>query len=102
MIRNTLNGRQKAFLRSQGMTLDPVVNIGKEGVTPTVVSAAAEAIARRELIKVRVLQNCPEEPEDAIEMLAERVDCDLVQKIGRNALLFCRNPKLKKPAVELP
>ena len=48
-----------------GMAIDPVVNMGKEGVTPTVVQAALEAIKKRELIKVRVLQNCFEEPEDA-------------------------------------
>ena len=65
MIKNTLTGKQKSFLRSMGMTLDPVVNMGKEGVTPTVVQAAQEAIKKRELIKVRVLQNCFEEPEDA-------------------------------------
>ena len=55
MIKNTLTGKQKSFLRSMGMTLDPVVNMGKEGVTPTVVQAAQEAIKKRELIKVRVL-----------------------------------------------
>ena len=72
MIKNTLTGKQKRFLRSMGMTIDPVVNMGKEGVTPTVVQAALEAIKKRELIKVRVLQNCFEEPEDAITTLAER------------------------------
>ena len=52
MIKNTLTGKQKSFLRSMGMTMDPIVNIGKEGVTPTVVTAAQEAIKKRELIKV--------------------------------------------------
>ena len=75
MIKNTLTGKQKRFLRSMGMTIDPVVNMGKEGVTPAVVQAALEAIKKRELIKVRVLQNCFEEPEDAITTLAERCKC---------------------------
>ena len=100
MIKNTLTGKQKSFLRSMGMTLDPVVNMGKEGVTPTVVQAAQEAIKKRELIKVRVLQNCFEEPEDAITPLAERCNADLVQIIGRNGFLFRRN--FDKPKIELP
>lgn len=100
MIKNTLNGKQKSFLRSMGMTLDPVVNIGKEGVSPTVVMAATEAIKKRELIKVRVLQNCFDEPKDAITTLAERTNSNLVQVIGRNGLLFKRN--YDKPKVELP
>ena len=100
MLRNSLTGKQKSFLRSMGQKLEPVVMIGKEGVTPTVVQAAQEAIKKRELIKVRVLQNCMEEPEDAITMLAERADVNLVQIIGRNGLLFKRN--YDKPKIELP
>ena len=100
MIRKSLTGKQKGFLRSLGMKLNPVVNIGKEGLTPTVVMAAREAIKKRELIKVRVLQNCMEEPEDVIPMLAERADANLVQVIGRNGLLFKRN--FEKPKIELP
>ena len=100
MIKNTLTGKQKSFLRSMGMTMDPIVNIGKEGVTPTVVAAAQEAIKKRELIKVRVLQNCFEEPREAIETLADRSNADLVQIIGRNGLLFKRN--FDKPKIELP
>ena len=100
MIRKTLSSKRKHFLRAMGTELDPVVNIGKEGVTPTVVQSAKEAITKRELIKVRVLQNSPEEPKDTIERLTERVDADLVQVIGRNGLLFKRN--FKKPVIEFP
>ena len=100
MLRNSLTGKQKSFLRSMGQKLEPVVMMGKEGVTPTVVQAAQEAIKKRELIKVRVLQNCMEEPEDAITMLAERADVNLVQIIGRNGLLLKRN--YEKPKIGLP
>ncbi|MBF1714269.1 MAG: YhbY family RNA-binding protein [Selenomonas sp.] len=86
-------------LRSLGMTEEAVVMIGKEGVSPAVVASAREAIKKRELIKVRVLQNAPEEPADAITMLAERADANLVQVIGRNGLLFKRN--FDKPRIEL-
>ena len=62
--------------------------------------AARDAITRHELIKVRVQKNAPEEPADAIRRLAERLDADLVQLIGRNGLLWKRNPD--KPRIELP
>ncbi|BEU87393.1 ribosome assembly RNA-binding protein YhbY [Selenomonas sp. TAMA-11512] len=100
MKRNTLTGKQKRFLRSLGVTMDPVVMIGKEGVTPAVVESAKAAIKKRELIKLRVLQNAEEEPADVLEVMAERVDADLVQIIGRNGLLFKRN--FDKPNIELP
>ena len=99
MLRNTLTSKQIRKLRSLGMTEEAIVMIGKEGVTPTVVASAREAIKKRELSKVRVLQNAPDEPEDAITMLAERADANLVQVIGRNGLLFRRN--FDKPRIEL-
>ena len=99
MLRNTLTSKQIRKLRSLGMTEEAIVMIGKEGVTPTVVASARDAIKKRELIKVRVLQNAPDEPEDAITMLAERADANLVQVIGRNGLLFRRN--FDKPRLEL-
>ncbi len=90
MLRKSLSSKQIRKLRSLGMTEEAVVMIGKEGVSPAVVASAREAIKKRELIKVRVLQNAPEEPADAITMLAERADANLVQVIGRNGLLFKR------------
>lgn len=99
MLRNSLTSKQIRKLRSLGMTEDAVVMIGKEGVSPAVVISAREAIKKRELIKVRVLQNAPDDPADAITMLAERADANLVQVIGRNGLLFRRN--FDHPRIEL-
>ncbi|EKU71739.1 YhbY family RNA-binding protein [Selenomonas sp. F0473] len=99
MLRNSLTGKQIRKLRSLGMTEDAVVMIGKEGVSPAVVASAREAIKKRELIKVRVLQNAPDTPVDAITVLAERADANLVQVIGRNGLLFRRN--FDHPRIEL-
>ncbi len=64
MLRNSLTGKQKSFLRSEGMKLEPVVMVGKDAVTPAVVQSARDVIKKRELIKVRVLNNCLEEVED--------------------------------------
>lgn len=99
MLRKSLSSKQIRKLRSLGMTEEAVVMIGKEGVSPAVVASAREVIKKRELIKVRVLQNAPVEPADAITMLAERADANLVQVIGRNGLLFKRN--FDKPRIEL-
>ncbi|WP_217636824.1 ribosome assembly RNA-binding protein YhbY [Dendrosporobacter quercicolus] len=100
MVESVLTGKQKRFLRSLGSTMDPVVQIGKAGVVETVVDSARDVLAARELIKVRVLQNSPAEPGTAIAELAEAVQAELVQVIGRNGLLFKPNPEKSK--IELP
>ncbi len=96
----TLTGKQKRFLRAMGSTLDPVVQIGKSGVIDTVIESAEQVLAARELIKVRVLQNSPEEPKEAIASLARATEAELVQVIGRNGLLYKRNEE--KPKIDLP
>lgn len=95
-----LTGKQKRYLRAMGNEMDPLLQIGKEGVSEAVVMAAHEALEARELIKGRVLQNCLEEPKAAAESLASRTGAELVQVIGRNFLLY-RESKTK-PNIFLP
>jgi len=97
---SVMTGKQKRFLRAMGSELDPVVQIGKAGVIKSVVDSARDALWARELIKVRVLQNSPEEPKEAIAALAKATAAELVQVIGRNGLLYRPNPE--KPKIELP
>lgn len=99
----TLTGKQKSYLRSLGSTMNPIVQIGKTGVSDTLLDSAREALVARELIKVKVLQNCVEEPKVALADLATAVAAELVQVIGRNGLLYKRNrnPE-KKNKIELP
>lgn len=95
-----LTGKQKRFLRALGSTLDPVVQIGKGGIIDTVIESAGQALAAREIIKVRVLQNSPEEPKTVIAALARATGAELVQVIGRNGLLYKKNEEKSK--IELP
>ncbi|AFM01980.1 MULTISPECIES: ribosome assembly RNA-binding protein YhbY [Desulfitobacterium] len=95
-----LTGKQKGFLRSMGNEMDPILQIGKGGVTEAVITQADETLEARELIKGRVLPNSVEDVQRAAEELAERTSAELVQVIGRNFLLY-RESK-KKPLIELP
>jgi len=95
-----LTGKQKGFLRSMGNEMDPILQVGKGGITEAVVTQTNEVLEVRELIKCRVLQNCSEEPKVVAAELAEQVEADLVQVIGRNFLLF--RASKNKPVIVLP
>jgi RNA-binding protein len=95
-----LTGKQTRHLRSLGHHLDPVVQIGKNGITEALVAQLAEAIAHHELIKVKVLPECPLDRGEAGEEAARALDAELVQTLGRTLLFWKRNPQ--KPKVELP
>ncbi|HZK56486.1 MAG TPA: ribosome assembly RNA-binding protein YhbY [Desulfosporosinus sp.] len=95
-----LTGKQKGFLRSMANEMDPILQVGKGGITESVVTQTNEVLEVRELIKCRVLQNCSEEPKVVATELAEQVEADLAQVIGRNFLLYRRSKD--KPVIVLP
>jgi RNA-binding protein len=90
-----LQGKQKRFLRGLGHHLDPVVYMGKEGFSDNLTKATREAFKTRELIKVKLGQNCAVPTEEAAAALSGLTGAVVVQLIGRTILLYLPNKKLK-------
>ena len=91
-----MTGKERAALRSQAHHLEPIVNIGKEGLTPEVTEAISEAIEARELIKIGVLKNCMEDPKELAQIAAERTGSQVIQVLGKKITLYKYNPKKHK------
>lgn len=81
------------------MKLDPILQLGKSGVTPENTASIDEALAARELIKISVLQNCMEDPRSMAELLAERTHSQVVQVIGKKIVLYREGKKDKKKII---
>jgi len=88
-----LTGKQKSFLKAQAHDMQPIVQIGKNLVTETVIDTVAKALEARELIKISVLQNCLAEPKEVAEVIAEHADSQIVQVIGRVIILYKKSSK---------
>jgi RNA-binding protein len=95
-----MTSRQRAYLKSLAMTMDPIFQIGKSSVTPEITSAIDEALEARELIKLTVLKNCMDDIRSIAEVLAERTHSEVVQVIGRKFVLY--RPSKEKKKIELP
>ena len=95
-----MTSKQRAYLKSLAMTMDPIINICKSSVTPELVASVDEAIEKRELIKLGVLKNCIDDPRVIAETIAERTKSQVVQVIGKKIVLYRKNQK--KPKIELP
>jgi RNA-binding protein len=95
-----LTGAATRYLRGLGHHLDPVVQIGKEGISDSLVEATREALLAHELIKVRVGTESPVDRKDAGPELAQRSGAALAQTLGRTLLLYKRHPQ--KPKIVLP
>ena len=92
-----LTGKQRHHLRALAHHLDPVVQVGHEGVTGAVVAQVDAALAAHELIKVRLSADGPGTRDEAAEALAAGARAEVAQIIGRIVVLFRRRPKAKVP-----
>lgn len=92
--------KQRAYVRSLAHSLDAIIHIGKNGVSPELTAAVDEALEKRELIKVNVLNNCDEDPKFLAETLAGRTRSTVVQVVGRRITLY-RESKDHK-TIEIP
>lgn len=94
-----MTSKQRAYLKSLAMTITPILQIGKQGLTPAFTASTAESLEARELIKINILPNCMEDPDDMSRMLAERTGSEIVQVIGKKIVLYKEGKKEKKKIV---
>jgi RNA-binding protein len=94
-----LTGNQRRYLRALGHHLDPVVQVGKQGVTEAVGAALDQALHDHELVKVKLAQSVEDRPEAAAG-LGKLTRSECAQIIGRVVLLYRRREE--KPKIELP
>jgi RNA-binding protein len=88
-----LTGKQRRFLRSEAHALEPIIMVGKEGLTPTVLDAVRDGLLAHELIKVRVLENAPVTRQEVSERLPSMVRAELAGLVGRVVILYKRHPQ---------
>ena len=61
--------KERAYLKSLAMTMEPIFQVGKSSMTPGLTQAISEALEARELIKISVLKNCADDPENLQRLL---------------------------------
>jgi len=95
----TLKGKQVRYLRGLGHHLQPVVMIGREGISERLVEVTKNALQAHELIKVKVQDGCELDRREAAAALTEQAGAQLVQVLGRTFLLYRQSDE---PKIELP
>ena len=100
-----MTSKERAALRAQANSLEPLFQIGKIGMSDALIEQTADALRKRELIKLKVLlESAPESPREFADKLAEATGSDVVQVVGGSIVLYKENPdkdkenKKKKPA----
>ena len=83
-----MKGRKCAELRAEAHHLGPTVHVGKEGLSPALITSLDDALRTRELVKVKLGKNAELKPKDAAATLASATESEVIQVIGRTATFY--------------
>lgn len=91
-----LTSKQRAQLRGLANGLDAIFQIGKGGVNEQLLRQVDEALERRELIKLSVLETSPGSVWETADRVAEATRADVVQTIGSKFILYRESKENKQ------
>ena len=84
----------KSFRYSKNIQL--IIQVGKNGVNDALIKTVYDALEARELIKVSILQNCFEEPKAIAAEIAEVINAEVIQVIGKTIVFYKESSKKKQ------
>ncbi len=98
---NLLTGSQREFLRSKAHHLKPLVFIGRQGVTESVLAAVEENLLAHELIKVKY-NDLKDQKRPLSEEIAGKTGSELVGMVGNIVTFYRQHPEPEKRRIEFP
>ena len=96
-----LSSRQRKFLKGKAHGLDPVVMVGKNGISENLIKITDGALNDHELIKVKFVE-FKDKKKVLIEEIIARTGSEAVGMIGHIAILFRQNTDEEKRKIDLP
>ena len=88
-----MTSKERAGLRSQANTIQPIFQIGKNGISDNTIKQVDDALEARELIKITVLETAGENTRDLAHEVAREVNAEVVQVIGSKFVLYRKSKK---------
>ena len=83
-----MTSKQRAYLKSLATNLDTIFQIGKGGISDEICFQLNNAMEARELIKIKLLETCPNPIKEVASEIAEKTGAEIVQTIGTKIVLF--------------
>lgn len=88
-----MTSKERAGFRSMANTMQPILQIGKGGVSENSLKQIDDALEARELIKITVLETSGEDVRELAHEIAKEVNAEVIQVIGSKFVLYRKNMK---------
>ena len=97
-----MTGKERAQKRAEANSLQPLFQIGKEGVSDAVFSQLEQVLNTHELVKLKLhLDTCPQTAREAADLLSQQSGAEVIQVIGGVIVLYRYNPRLHEEKKKL-
>ena len=96
-----MTSKQRAYLKSLATNLDTIFQIGKGGISDEICFQVDNAMEARELIKIKLLETCPNPIKEVASEIAEKTGAEVVQTIGTKIVLFKVSSQEKNRKIDL-
>ena len=83
-----MTSKQRAYLKSLASRIDTIFQIGKGGISEEICFQLNNAMEARELIKIKLLETCPDPIKDVAAEISQKTGAEVVQTIGTKIVLF--------------
>ncbi len=88
-----MTSKERKNLQALASKMDAIMQIGKGGISENLLKSLSDALDKRELIKLSVLQNQDESARSLGESLAQSLSAECVIAIGRKIVLYRRSER---------
>ena len=95
-----LTSKQRQYLKGLAHSLEPIVRVGRAGVSPSVIEETKRSLHAHELIKVRIENDDSAQRKAIAAELATACDAEVAATIGKLAILY--RARDEDPEIELP
>lgn len=96
-----ITSKQRAYLRKISHTLEPIFQIGKDGVTDELLNGISQSLNKRELVKVHILETAMLDTKETCNEIARDLDAEPVQAIGNKFILYRESDDEKYKKIDL-
>ena len=93
--------KQRAKLKSMAMTMNDLAQIGKEGITESVLDGLNQVLEARELVKIKVLKNCDYTAKEIATKLQDALNCEIVLVVGSKVIIYRESERKDIKHIEL-
>ena len=88
-----MTSKERKVLSGMGQKIDPIFQIGKNGLDGVIIKELSDALEARELIKISVLRNCDYTAKEIIGELCEELGADPVSCVGSKIVIYRRSSR---------